>query len=129
MTCLVHILLMFDKLSSSLPQPKFGTLRVIAVCILDRSTNLAEIPTVSTGFAAFTSSTWLLAPPEVPDVDVTKISNDVVDVFLKTAQVQEFLAHSAEAIGNTPQEMVALLDRERALRAGVIEKAELAAPK
>ena len=41
---------------------------------------------------------------------------------------QEFLAQRAEPIGNTPQEMAFFLHRERALWAGVIEKAKLKSP-
>ena len=69
-----------------------------------------------------------LAPPETPDEIVAKINKDVAAV-LKTEEVRrEFLIQGAEPIGNTPEEMASFLDRERALWAGVIEKAGIKAP-
>jgi tripartite-type tricarboxylate transporter receptor subunit TctC len=126
-----HILFMFDNLSSSLPQHQSGALRIIAVCMPERSPHLPDVPTMSeAGLPGFTSFAWfgLVAPPETPDEIVAKINKDVVSV-LKTGEVRrKFLGQGAEPIGNTPQDMAAFLDRERALWAGVIEKAALKAP-
>jgi tripartite-type tricarboxylate transporter receptor subunit TctC len=41
---------------------------------------------------------------------------------------KKFLAHGAEPIGNTPQEMAAFLAQERERWGSVIEKAQLKAP-
>ena len=63
-----------------------------------------------------------------PDDTVAKINKDVV-AALKTEDVRrKFLAQGAEPVGDTPQEMASFLERERALWAGVIEKAKLKAP-
>jgi hypothetical protein len=40
---------------------------------------------------------------------------------------KKFQAHGADPIGNTPQEMAAFLEQERALWGGVIDKAKLKA--
>jgi len=40
---------------------------------------------------------------------------------------KKLLAHGAEPVGNTREEMAAFLERERALWGGVIEKARLKA--
>ena len=126
-----HILFMFDNLSSSLPQHQSGALKIIAVCTPDRLPQLPDVPTMSeSGLPGFTSFAWfgLVAPPETPDDIVTKINKDVVEV-LKTEDVRrKFLAQGAEPIGNSPRDMATFLDRERALWAGVIEKAKLKAP-
>ena len=126
-----HILFMFDNLSSSLPQHQSGALRIIAVCTPERSPYLPDVPTMSeAGLAGFTSFAWfgLVAPPETPDDIVAKINKAVVDA-LKTEDVRKkFLAQGAEPVGNTPQEMAAVLERERALWGGVIEKAKLKSP-
>jgi tripartite-type tricarboxylate transporter receptor subunit TctC len=126
-----HILFMFDNLSSSLPQHQAGALKIIAVCTPERSPYLPDVPTMSeAAVPGFVSIAWfgLVAPPDTPDAIVAKISKDVVDV-LKTEEVRKkFLAHGAEPIGNTPQEMAAFVERERALWGGVIDKAKLKAP-
>ena len=126
-----HILFMFDNLSSSLPQHQGGALRIIAVCTPERLPQLPDVPTMSeAALSGFTSFAWfgLVAPPEAPDDIVAKINGDVISV-LKTEDVRrKFLALGAEPIGNTPEEMAAFLERERALWAGVIEKADIKAP-
>ena len=69
-----------------------------------------------------------MAPPNTPDEIVAQISKAVVGV-LKTEEVRKkFQAQGAEPIGNTPQEMAAFLERERALWGDVIDRAKLRAP-
>jgi tripartite-type tricarboxylate transporter receptor subunit TctC len=125
-----HILLMFDNLSSSLPQHQSGKLRILAVCTPERSPHLPDVPTMAeAALPGFVSVAWfgLVAPPDTPDDIVAKINKDVVAV-LSTEEVRtRFQAQGAEPIGNSPQEMAAFLERERALWGGVIEKAKLKA--
>jgi tripartite-type tricarboxylate transporter receptor subunit TctC len=125
-----HILFMFDNLSSSLPQHQSGALKIIAVCTPERSAYLPDVPTMSeAGLAGFTSFAWfgLVAPPDTPDDIVAKINQDVVAALKADEVRKKFLAQGAEPLGNTPQEMATFLERERALWAGVIEKAKLKA--
>ncbi len=126
-----HILFMFDNLSSSLPQHRSGALRIVAVCTPERSPHLPDVPTMSeAGLPGFTSFAWfgLVAPAETPDDIVAKISKDVVGVLQTEDVRRKFLAQGAEPVGSTPQDMASFLERERALWAGVIEKAKLKAP-
>jgi tripartite-type tricarboxylate transporter receptor subunit TctC len=126
-----HILFMFDNLSSSLPQHQAGALKILAVCTPERSPHLPDVPTMSeAALPGFTSFTWfgLVAPPNTPDEIVAQISKAVAGV-LKTEEVRKkFQAQGAEPIGNTPQEMAAFLERERALWGDVIDRAKLRAP-
>ena len=126
-----HILFMFDNLSSSLPQHRAGTLKILAVCTPERSPYLPDVPTMSeAGLPGFVSVAWfgLVAPPDTPDEIVAKINKDVVAVLGSEDVRKKFLAHGAEPIGNTREEMAAFLERERALWGGVIDKAKLKAP-
>jgi tripartite-type tricarboxylate transporter receptor subunit TctC len=68
-----------------------------------------------------------VAPADTPDEVVAKINKDVVAVLGSEDVRKKFLAHGAEPIGNTPLEMAAFLERERALWGGVIDKAKLKA--
>jgi tripartite-type tricarboxylate transporter receptor subunit TctC len=123
-----HILFMFDNISSSLPQHRSGALRIIAVCTPGRSPHLPDVPTMSeAGLPGFTSFAWfgLVAPAETPDDIVAKISADVVAVINTDDVRRRFLAQGAEPVGNTPREMATFLEQERALWAGVIDKAKL----
>jgi tripartite-type tricarboxylate transporter receptor subunit TctC len=125
-----HILFMFDNLSSSLPQHQAGTLKILAICTPERSPLLPDVPTMAeAALPGFTSFAWfgLVAPADTPDAIVAEINKAVVGV-LRTDEVRKrFAAQGAEPIGNTPQEMQAFLERERALWGGVIEKAKLKA--
>jgi tripartite-type tricarboxylate transporter receptor subunit TctC len=126
-----HILFMFDNLSSSLPQHRAGTLKILAVCTPERSPYLPDVPTMSeAGLPGFVSVAWfgLVAPPDTPDEIVAKINKDVVAILASEDVRKKFVAHGAEPIGNTREEMAAFLERERALWGGVIEKAKLKAP-
>jgi tripartite-type tricarboxylate transporter receptor subunit TctC len=125
-----HILFMFDNLSSSLPQHQAGTLEILAVCTPERSPYLPDVPTMSeAALPGFVSIAWfgLVAPPDTPDAIVAKINKDIVDTLKSDEVRKKFLAHGAEPIGNTREEMATFLERERALWGGVIERAKLKA--
>jgi tripartite-type tricarboxylate transporter receptor subunit TctC len=126
-----HIFFMFDNLSSSLPHHQSGALRILAVCTPERSPYLADVPTMSeAALPGFVSLAWfgLVAPPATPDAIVAQINRDVVEVLRSEDVRQKFRAQGAEPIGNSPPEMAAFLERERALWGGVIEQAKLKAP-
>ena len=126
-----HILFMFDNLSSSLPQHQSGALTILAVCTPERSPYLPDVPTMSeAALPGFTSLAWfgLVAPPATPDALVAQINKDVVGVLRSEDVRKKFRAHSAEPVGNTPQEMAAFLESERALWGNVIATAKLKAP-
>ena len=125
-----HILFMFDNLSSSLPQHQSGKLKILAVCTPERSPHLPDVPTMAeAGLPGFVSVAWfgLVAPPETPDNIVARINQDAVAALKTDAVRARFQAQGAEPVGNSPQEMAAFLERERAVWGGVIEKAKLKA--
>jgi tripartite-type tricarboxylate transporter receptor subunit TctC len=125
-----HILFMFDNLASSLPQHMAGALRILAVCTAERSPYLPAVPTMAeAGLPGFLSLAWfgLVAPAGTDDAIVAQIHKDVVAVLRREDVAHKFRAYGAEPIGNSPPEMAAFLERERALWGGVIEQAKLKA--
>jgi tripartite-type tricarboxylate transporter receptor subunit TctC len=104
--------------------------KIISVCTPERSPYLPDVPTMSeAGLPGFISIAWfgLVAPPDTPEEIVARINEDVVDVLKSEDVRKKFLAHGAEPIGNTPQDMAAFVARERALWGSVIDKANLKA--
>jgi tripartite-type tricarboxylate transporter receptor subunit TctC len=126
-----HILFMFDNLSSSLPQHQSGKLKILAICMPERSPLLPEVPTMSeAALPGFTSVAWfgLVAPEGTPDDIVAEISKAVAGVLESEDVRKRFAAQGATPIGNSPREAAAFIERERVLWGGVIEKAKLKAP-
>lgn len=123
-----HIQVMFDNLSSSLPQHQSGALRIIAVCTPERSSYLTDVPTMAeAGLPDIVSVAWfgMVAPPGTPDDIVARINKDVV-AALKTEEVRsKFLAQGATPVGNTPAEMAAFIAAERKRWAGAIAAAQV----
>jgi tripartite-type tricarboxylate transporter receptor subunit TctC len=76
--------------ASALPHVKAGTLKVLAITSLKRSSVFPDVPTVAeAGVTGYDVSAWngLLAPARTPDAIVDKIYADVV----KVAQSKDFV--------------------------------------
>jgi tripartite-type tricarboxylate transporter receptor subunit TctC len=99
--------LMWDSLTSSLPQARAGKLRAIAVTGLKRSPSVPELPTMSeSGLPGFEVINWLgiLAPRAVRKEYVVKVNDDVMQVIRLPDVRQRMLESGAEPAGSTPEE-------------------------
>ena len=88
-----HVSLMFDNLSSALPNIRAGRVRAIAVTTLKRSPLLPALPTISeSGLSGFDVSTWfgVFAPGGTPPAVVARLNAEIVRI-LNTAQMRERL--------------------------------------
>jgi len=103
------------SLPTSLAQVKAQRLKAIAVASLKRSPALPEVPTADeSGVPGYEVVTWwgLLAPAGVPGNLITKI-NQIVVRSLKSPEMKESLARGgADAIGNSPAEFGAFIQKE-----------------
>jgi tripartite-type tricarboxylate transporter receptor subunit TctC len=119
-----HVSLMFDNLSSALPNIKATRVRAIAVTTLKRSPLLPDVPTISeSGLRGFDVSTWfgIFAPAGTPPDIVGKLNGEIVRV-LHTSDMRERLALlGAEPIGNKPDEFAAFIKTEIPKYAKVIK--------
>lgn len=102
-----HVPLMFDLVSTAVPNIRQGKLRALAVTGAQRSPLLPDVPTVAeAGFPGYEVSAWfaLFAPANVPPAALKRLSADTADV-LRAPQMQQRLrelgmdpdARSAEA--------------------------------
>jgi len=119
-----HVSLMFDNLSSALPNIKAARVRAVAVTTLKRSPLLADLPTISeSGLRGFDVSTWfgIFAPAGTqPDI-VVKLNTEIVRI-LHTGEMRERLATlGAEPVGNKPDEFAAFIRTEIQKYAKVIK--------
>ena len=119
-----HVSLMFDNLSSALPNIKAQRVRAIAVTTLKRSPLVPELPTISeSGLRGFDVSTWfgIFAPAGTPPDIVGRLNGEIVRI-LHTNEMRERLALlGAEPIGNKPDEFAAFIKAEIPKYAKVIK--------
>ena len=119
-----HVSLMFDNMSSALPNIKVGRVRAIAVTTLKRSPLLPALPTISeSGLRGFDVSTWfgVFAPGGTAPAVVDRLNAEIVRI-LNTAQMRERLrVLGAEPATNKPGEFAAFIKAEIQKYAKVIK--------
>lgn len=110
-----QVQVMFDTVSSALPQINAGKTKALAVTTAKRSTALPNVPTLSeTVLPGFDFGTWfgILAPAATPPDIVTKMSNEIIKIVHMPEVRKQLLEMGSEPIGNTPAEMKAQVDKE-----------------
>ena len=119
-----HVSLMFDNISSALPNIKATRVRALAVTTLKRSPLLPQLPTISdAGLRGFDIATWfgIFAPAGTPPDIVARLNGEIVRI-LHTPEMKERLALlGAEPIGNKPDEFAAFVRAEIPKYAKVIQ--------
>ena len=110
-----RISLMFDNLTTAIPQVKAGRLRPLAVTSERRVAELPDVPTMlESGLKGFVVTPWwgIFAPAATPKPIIDKLNRDIVAV-LHSREVKEYLASQAtEVVGNSPQEFAGYLKGE-----------------
>ena len=115
--------MMFNGLSSALPQVKGGRLRAIALGGEKRSALMPELPTIAESGYQFNTSGWYgpMVAKDTPRAIIMKLNSTLLQA-LKQPQVRDRLNDIAvEALGSTPEEYTALLRRELATWGRVVE--------
>ncbi|MFT4101178.1 MAG: tripartite tricarboxylate transporter substrate binding protein [Burkholderiaceae bacterium] len=115
---------MFDSLSTSLPQIRSGKLAPLAVTGPKRSAVLPDVPTVKeTGVADFVVEGWygMLAPAGTPPAIVERVSQAIAEA-VKQPGVRDLLSgHGYEMVGSTPAAFGAHIDAELTRWAEVVK--------
>jgi tripartite-type tricarboxylate transporter receptor subunit TctC len=106
--------LMFDNITSSLPQVQGKTLKALAVTTPKRSPFVPDLPPVADTVPGFEVSAWFgtLAPAKTPPEIVEKISRDTKLALQDPGVKGKLDALAAESVGSTPQEFAALIKSE-----------------
>lgn len=110
-----QVQVMFDTVSSALPQINAGKTKALAVTTAKRSSALPNVPTLSeTVLPGFDFGTWfgILAPAATPTDVITKMSNEIIKIVHMPEVRKQLLEMGSEPIGNTPAEMKAQIDKE-----------------
>lgn len=119
---------MFDNLSSSLPQVQGGKLRALAVTGPKRDPRLPDLPTVAeAGVPGYSGTSWftLAAPASMPAALVAKLNQDVARILASPEVMARYDKLGINYAPNTPAEAVAFFKSETAKWNRVIEAARL----
>jgi len=110
-----EVQLMFDSISSSLPQVKAGKLKALAVTSRKRSHVLPQLPTVAeSGLPDFIVDGWygILAPAGTPPAIVNKISAVIALATQSPATRERSMISGYDIIGSTPEQFGAHIRSE-----------------
>jgi tripartite-type tricarboxylate transporter receptor subunit TctC len=110
-----HLHMMFESVSSALPNINSGRLRALGISTLKRFPLTPSIPTISeTGVPGYEATTWqgVCAPAGTPKGIITSLNEAVVKAARDPETVKRFAALGAESVGNSPLEFVAFVKAE-----------------
>lgn len=110
-----QVQVMFDTVTSGLPQVKAGKTRALAVTTAKRSAALPDVPTLSeTVLPGFDVGTWfgILAPSGTPPAVIEKIRAEIEQMVKAPEIRKQLLEMGAEPVGNTPAQMAAQIKSE-----------------
>ncbi|MBV7486740.1 tripartite tricarboxylate transporter substrate binding protein [Bordetella sp. BOR01] len=110
-----EVSLMFDSISTSLPQVQAGKLKALAVTGDTRSPLLPDVPTVQeSGVPGFVVNGWygILAPAGTPPAIVDKLSQAIAESLREPALQQQLIGYGYAPVGSTPEAFGQLIDSE-----------------
>jgi tripartite-type tricarboxylate transporter receptor subunit TctC len=117
-----------SSVPTAMGQIKDGRLRAIAVTSLKRSASLPETPTIAeSGWPGFEAITWFgfVAPAKTP-APIIKELNANINSILKMPEVRsKLMGEGGEILGGTPEQFSALLNKDTARWARVIQEANV----
>ena len=110
-----QIQVLFDPMSSILPQVKAGKARGLAVTTIRRSSAAPEIPTVAEqGVAGFDVSSWqgLSAPAGTPREIIERLNAEAIKAIRSTEMQELMKAQGADGAAGTAAEFAAYIRAE-----------------
>lgn len=123
----VHV--MFDAMTSALPNIRSGRLRALAVTTAKRSESLPDIPTVAETVPGYSVTSWLGigAPVGTPGAIVDKLNKEINAVLAEPAIKEKFAALSSEPLVASPEDFGKFIGAE-AEKWGKVIRATAIAP-
>jgi tripartite-type tricarboxylate transporter receptor subunit TctC len=123
-----NVQLMFDAISTSLPNIRAGLIKPIAWTGAKPSAVLPDLPTISaSGIPGYDTTSWLamFAPASTPDDIVTKVSDEVKVILNKPEEKAKQEAQGVEVVASTPKELDATVAREIPRWSALIKRIDL----
>ncbi len=120
-----HVQIMFDAISTSLPNIRAGHIKAIAWTGAKPSPVLPELPTVAaSGLPGYDTTSWLamFAPAGTPQEIVTKVSDEVRQILNQPTVKERQVAQGVEIVASTPQQLDAIVQTEMPKWSALIKK-------
>jgi len=123
-----HVDMMFDTLTTSLPQHQAGKVKMEAVASPQRQPAVPDVPAIAEFYPGYRSITWfgIVAPPGTPDALADRINRDVAEIFRRPEVRNRLDEMKMEPVGSTRAEAARFFAEEAALWGKVIEDARIA---
>jgi tripartite-type tricarboxylate transporter receptor subunit TctC len=125
-----RVTIAFQNAGAILPTVREGKLRGLAVTSLERSPNMPDMPTVSeSGFPGFEAVSWfaLLAPAGTPAPIVAKVNQESLKIVADPGMRARFGQLGLDTVGNSPDQLAAIIKSDIAKWAKVIKEAGITA--
>jgi tripartite-type tricarboxylate transporter receptor subunit TctC len=119
---------MFDSLSSALPQVKAGKLRALAVTGGKRFPGMKDMPTINeSGLKGFEVATWLAiwAPARTPKDIVARLNTDINKILHEPDILRLMTENGAEPGGGSPERLGNHVKSEIAKWGAVVKTANI----
>jgi tripartite-type tricarboxylate transporter receptor subunit TctC len=120
-----RVTIAFQNAGAMLATVREGKLRGLAVTSLKRSPNMPEFPTVAeSGFPGFEATSWfaLLAPTGTPAPLLEKVRREALKVLAEPDIRARFAQLGLDPVGNSPDELAAIIKADLAKWAKVIKE-------
>src|SRR5262245_34397978 len=125
-----RVTIAFQNAGSILPFVRDGKLRGLAVTSLKRSPTMPEFPTVAeSGFPGFEAVSWfaLFAPARTPAAATARVRQEAPKVIAQPDMKAKFAQMGLDTVGNSPEELAAVIKTDIAKWAKVIKEANITA--
>ena len=118
-----EVSLMFDSISTSLPQVQSGKLKALAVTGDHRSPLLPNTPTVAEAVPGFVVNGWygILAPANTPPNILDTLSTAITTAIQAPDLKAQLNSYGYETVGSTPQAFADHIDKELATWKNAVE--------
>jgi tripartite-type tricarboxylate transporter receptor subunit TctC len=106
--------IMFNGVSSALPQVKSGKLRAVAISSAQRSPLLPDLPTVAESGLRYETSGWygLVAPARMPKAVAAKLYSSLRQSLNAPDMKERLAAQGVDGIASTPEQLTQFLREE-----------------
>ena len=122
-----HVDMMFDTLTTSLPQHKAGQVKMVAVASPQRQEPVPDVPAIAEFYPGYRSITWfgLVAPPGTPDALADRINRDVAEIIRRPEVNAKLREMQMEPVGSSRAEAEKFFAEEAELWGKVIKQANI----